>query len=352
MKIAIYAIAKNEAAHVARFLASCGEADKIVVCDTGSSDGTWSRLGVHGTRKLDCHLLAIRPWRFDDARNAALALVPDDIDVCIPLDLDEVMTPGWRERIELAWQGVTRLQYPFVWNFDAAGKPLTFFDSDKIHARWGYRWRNPCHECLRPAAGMGEVFGVIGGPPLIEHRADDAKVRDYLDLLKIAVEENPHDDRAAHYYARELFFKGWLTQATEQFERHLGLPSAQWSAERAASLRYIAKCWLARNLPLVSATKAEHALLRAVEEDPLAREGWLDLAELWALRSEWPGALWATDRCLAISKRPGSYISEARCWDGTPEKLRIVLLGKMGLQSAAFADLGDLARVRRQVGAA
>jgi len=319
MRIAVYAIAKDEAKHVVRFAHSCMGADQVIVCDTGSNDETFERL----SGLVTVHRLTVKPWRFDDARNAALALVPGDIDVCIPLDLDEVLTPGWRERIEAVWclGKTTRLMYPFVWNFDGAGKPVTFFNSDKIHARAGYRWRNPCHEALRHAPGMREVFGVITGNPLIEHHADDAKPRDYLDLLKVAVEENPHDDRAAHYYARELFFRGHLTQATEQFERHLSLASATWSAERAASLRYLAKCWMMRCLPLVSATKAEHALLRAAEEDPLARETWLQLAEMWAERGDWTGALWASHRCLAITERPGHYISEARCWDGTVEKL-------------------------------
>jgi len=37
----------------------------------------------------------VHPWRFDVARNAALALVPDN--VCISPDLDDVLPEGWRE---------------------------------------------------------------------------------------------------------------------------------------------------------------------------------------------------------------------------------------------------------------
>ena len=40
------------------------------------------------------------PWRFDVARNHALSLIPDDVDLCISLDLDEVMVPGWRAALE------------------------------------------------------------------------------------------------------------------------------------------------------------------------------------------------------------------------------------------------------------
>jgi glycosyltransferase involved in cell wall biosynthesis len=356
MKIAVYAICKNEAAHVSRFLDSCiADADRVVVCDTGSTDTTWSRLAqFHATRKLDCHQLAVRPWRFDDARNASLAMVPDDIDVCVPLDLDEVMTPGWRARIEAAWQpATTRLRYPFVWNYSADGKPLTFFNSDKIHARYGYRWVGPCHEALHFQAGDGfigarnqEIFAAIGGGPLIEHRADDMKRRDYLPLLERAVRERPDDDRMAHYYGRELFYRGLYDDAISVLGRHLDMVQAQWPPERAASWRYIAKCWVAKSLPVVSLACAERALLHAVEEDPNGREPWLDLAEMFAKRNEFAGALWAVTRCLAITDRAGTYISEARCWDGTPEKLRIYVLCKLGLEPTAFAELHDLALAR------
>src|SRR5215467_10713693 len=108
MKIAVYAIAKNEAKHVERFVRSCDGADVVLVADTGSTDATRQLLTESAAATID---LNIRPWRFDDARNAALALVPPDIDICVSLDLDEVLTAGWRARIEAAWSpGTTRLR--------------------------------------------------------------------------------------------------------------------------------------------------------------------------------------------------------------------------------------------------
>ena len=41
----------------------------------------------------------------------------------------------------------------------------------------------------------------------IHHHADDSKPRSqYLPLLEQAARESPHDDRIAHYYARELIY--------------------------------------------------------------------------------------------------------------------------------------------------
>ena len=73
MKIAVYTIALNEAANAQRWADSAADADYRIVADTGSSDDTVERLTRAG---VTVHRIAIRPWRFDDARNAAMALHP------------------------------------------------------------------------------------------------------------------------------------------------------------------------------------------------------------------------------------------------------------------------------------
>ena len=80
MKIYIYAIAKNERRFCERFMASCAGADGVLVLDTGSTDGTPDELRRLGA-EVDVALL--ENWRFDRARNMALALVPADADVCV-----------------------------------------------------------------------------------------------------------------------------------------------------------------------------------------------------------------------------------------------------------------------------
>jgi hypothetical protein len=85
LKVVVYAIALNEAMHVDRWAGSAIDTDYRVVADTGSTDGTVERLEKAG---VTVHKIAIRPWRFDDARNAALALVPADADVCVTMDME------------------------------------------------------------------------------------------------------------------------------------------------------------------------------------------------------------------------------------------------------------------------
>ena len=93
MKVAVYAICKNEEQFVDRWMDSMGEADQVVVLDTGSTDGTVERLRARGA---EVTVEQIRPWRFDRARNRSLALVPEDVDICVCTDLDEVFHPSRR----------------------------------------------------------------------------------------------------------------------------------------------------------------------------------------------------------------------------------------------------------------
>ena len=80
MKIVVYAICKNEAQFVERWVESMSEADEIVVLDTGSEDDTIQRLKEKGVKVV---IELIVPWRFDKARNRSLELVPEDADICV-----------------------------------------------------------------------------------------------------------------------------------------------------------------------------------------------------------------------------------------------------------------------------
>ncbi len=97
MKVAIYTIALNEEQHVERWYESSKEADYHIIADTGSSDNTVKRATDLGITVVK---IGISPFRFDDARNASLAAVPLDADICISMDMDELLLPGWREELE------------------------------------------------------------------------------------------------------------------------------------------------------------------------------------------------------------------------------------------------------------
>ena len=65
-------------------------ADHVIVLDTGSEDDTVSKLRQHG---IEVHETTYEQFRFDVARNDCLDLIPDEYNIRVSIDLDEVFTP-------------------------------------------------------------------------------------------------------------------------------------------------------------------------------------------------------------------------------------------------------------------
>lgn len=323
MKVAVYSIAKNEEKHVVRWAESAADADHIILVDTGSEDDTVQLAVDAGVNVFERKIV---PWRFDTARNVALALVPDDVDYCIALDLDEVLVPGWREELEKAHaEGWTRPRYQYTWSWNEDGSPGLVYGGDKIHARHGYTWRHPVHEVITPL--VDETQGWIGLQ--IEHHPDNTKSRSqYLPLLRQSVQEDPDDDRNAYYFARELYFHGENEEAVREFYRYLALPRATWDAERSKAMRFLAQ---------LEPHKRESWLLKATAEAPHRREPWVDLAQLYYERGQWPLCLGASLRALDIAEKPLEYLCEADAWGAKPYDLAAISFYRMGIRNLAVA---------------
>lgn len=329
MKIAVYAIALNEEKFVKRWAKSAADADIILMADTGSTDFTSGHVTLYNTGELGTDIrfvpIYISPWRFDHARNAALALLPPDIDLCITLDLDEILTAGWREAIEAVWTPeATRLRYGYVWNHHADGSPNIQFQADRAHHRNGYQWKGAVHETVTPSASTREHFVTVDRV-LIEHYADDSKPRSsYLPLLELAVAENPNDDRAAHYLGREYMFHGRYDEAKHELQRHLTMPSATWPDERAASMRFLGRM-----------TGDEGWYLAAVGEAPHSRDSWYELAQFRLNARDWIGTVHACQRALAITGKPSHYLATSEAWSWGPYDVGSVAAYYAGLKSLA-----------------
>jgi glycosyltransferase involved in cell wall biosynthesis len=332
-KVCVYAICKNEESFVDRWMDAVSEADQVVVVDTGSTDNTIKKLKQKGAavypEKID-------PWRFDTARNIAMDHIPDDTDICVSNDLDEIFQPGWRKQLEAAWMPWhTRARYLFTWSVGSDGSPNKQFAMEKIHRRHGFRWVHPVHEVL---AYTGEdPDNVVWVPGMVlNHYPDLSKPRSqYLPLLELSAQENPADDRTAFWLGREYMFNGMPGKAIAELSRHLSLPSASWDEERCASMRYIAKS----HQSLGDFWQAKQWLYRAIAECPGIREPYLDMARLGYLEQNWPLVYLMVDRTLQITQKSGSYLMEPESWGATPYDLGAICTYRLDLfeQSLAFA---------------
>lgn len=330
-QICVYAICKNEVKFADRWMDSMGEADRVVVLDTGSDDGTAERLRARGA---EVTVEVIAPWRFDTARNRSLELVPEDMDICVCTDLDEVFRPGWRERLEAAWgEGVSLANYRYTWNFNPDGSEGYVFWIEKAHARRGFCWTHPVHEVLTWVGPGRQGRTVTAEGVQLDHHADAGKSRgQYLPLLELSVQESPQDDRNVHYLGREYMFRGRWDDCIATLKHHLSMPSARWPDERAASMRFIARSYEQKG----EIQLARDWYLRAIAEAPHLREAYLDLAGLLYRREDWEGVLYFTTCALKITVRPRSYICEAASWGSLPHDLRSIALFRTGRTEQAL----------------
>lgn len=329
----VYAISLNEIKHVDLFMEHCQGADLVLVCDTGSTDGTAERLEQLGAQVFR---ITQRPWRFDAPRNTALSLVPTDIDFCLSIDLDEYLQPGWTDALQEAWQQnqgeVDRMAYDYIWNWKTDTTPGTRFFADKMHHRRGFIWRHPCHETLYFQGTRPERRVTVPGI-ILHHRADPAKSRgQYLGLLEKAVREDPNNDRMSHYYGRELMFQARWDDCITELQRHIALPSAWWREERCASMRFIARCYMNKG-DLEQSRIWGH---KAVQECPWTREPYLELARICYRMKDWSTVFFCVCKMLEITTRGTTYINDADCWGHEPYDLGALAAYYLGLRDRAL----------------
>ncbi|GIP17377.1 hypothetical protein J40TS1_30190 [Paenibacillus montaniterrae] len=332
VKVAVYAITKNEEQFVERWIDSMQEADLIIVTDTGSTDSTVTKLRARGAL---VYQVKVDPWRFDVARNISLNFVPGDVDVCVCTDLDEVLEEGWREKLERAWtKSTTQLKYRYTWSFNPDGSRGLTFWYDKIHRRHGFRWSHPVHEFLKYYGSDHEY--AWEGDIQLNHYPDPQKSRaQYLPLLEMAVREDPEDDRNMHYLGREYMFYGYWDQCIDTLQKHLELPRSQWREERCASMRYIARAYKEKG----EYDKAGSWLYKAIAEVPYMREPYVEMARLAYQKEDWPRIYHMVHEALKIKEKSDIYKNEAFAWDSTIYDLGALASYGLGLleQACEFA---------------
>jgi tetratricopeptide (TPR) repeat protein len=283
IKIAVYSICKNEQLFAARWAKSAKFADYVIAGDTGSTDNTVEILKSHG---VVVHNLNIVPWRFDNARNALLALLPEDVDICISLDLDEILVGDYARELKSNSQ-YNRFNYNYVWKFSDTNQRLVEFTTNKIHARHGYTWKYPCHEtlvCLGEESFHNCDFEIF-------HLPDETKSRgSYLGLLEIGAKENPVDPRCQFYYARELFFTQSYEKSKKIFQEYLSLKDC-WQRERAEAFLYLAK------IAVFQKKDPKKLLLKSLAEEESAG-AYFYLGHLQYAEGDFEGAIYNIEKSL------------------------------------------------------
>ena len=315
MKIAVYTISKNEEKHVERWYNSTKEADFHLLADTGSTDRT---VEIARNLGITVYEVSVVPFRFDDARNASLALLPADFDYCIALDVDEVLTPGWRQVLEKAHaEGIDRPSYRRIEAFHPDGSVASEFDGFKVHRRRGIRWKDPIHEVPEWYEDREEIKQRVEGFET-HHLQDKEKSRaQYLPMLEAAAKENP-DARNLYYLGREQSYHNQLDKSAENLKRYLEL--SIFPQERSAACRILSKC---------EPENAEEWLTKGTEEYA-CRESILALANYYYVNREWDVCLLVAKKALEYDKKPMSFLSESWAWGSMADDLVAISSWQLG----------------------
>ena len=367
IKIGVYTVAKNEIKHCERFMRFCKDADGVFILDTGSTDGTPSKLRTLGATVKDeayapwstleeyDRIVANggQPWRFDRARNLNLEMVPKNYDVCFCLDLDEVPIPNWRHIIEQLWTPgkTTHMSYRFAWSMKSpppadnnelykrlsqkvdAHQPFYYH---KIHSRKGYKWVAPVHEGFVLTPDLKEERFVNYPGVLVCHYPDGTKSRgSYLPMLALGVREDPKDARIRFYYCRELAaYSKWADLITNA-ETFLGLPNTN-SFERCHACMMLSRAYNS----LGDKKKALSWSMRAATEEPGQREPWVALAEYLRLEQNYAGGYWAAKQAIGIPKTAYAYLylNNPDDWEAKPHCSAGASAFYAGLTKEAFEE--------------
>jgi tetratricopeptide (TPR) repeat protein len=144
---------------------------------------------------------------------------------------------------------------------------------------------------------------------MMEHQPDPTKSRgQYLDLLEVAVKEDPHCHRSCYYYGRELTYRERWQDAINELKRYLDLPTATWALERSHTMRMIGSAYTKLN------QDGSKWFRLAVAEDPTVRDNWFDLAVLGYKSHDWIECYGAAKKALTIKENNAQHTGSSETW--------------------------------------
>ena len=315
MIVAIYTICKNESKKVRDWYESSKDADYHILTDTGSTDNTVELARSLG---ITVHEIALNPFRFDDARNASLVVIPEDVDYCIALDVDEVLAPGWKDALAKAHAlGIDRPTYRRIEAFNADGSVASEFNGFKVHRRFNVRWHYPIHEVPHWYGEGEEKSEFIEGFEIHHHQNKETSRKQYLPLLEMAVKENP-DARNLYYLGRELSYYKEYERCTQILKQYL--EKSIFPQERSAACRILGQA---------DPKNAEEWFMKSNEEWA-CRESYLALANYYYINQDWDACHLVAKRALDFDTKPMEFLAEAWAWGHMADDLVAVSAWQLG----------------------
>ncbi len=338
----IAVIARNEATTLPRLVNSVKEfmdrGGNFYVLDTGSTDNT-----IEVAKSLGCKVEAVGDkfriqidgeladkinakfvvegetpvvnageslFDFASARNYIAEFTENHV-VATP-DCDEIFTKFDIDKLNEAIEnGAEQLEYEFVFSHDDQGNPIIKFRHCKFYNKKKLHWVNIIHETLSGAAKQ-----VYLGEDIIklEHYQNVTTNRSgYLKGLAVDCFNRPDDDRASHYFAREMFYLGRYKSAIKEFNNHISMN--RWPTEAAQSMLYIGDAYKA----LGDNDEALKWYSKSIEKEA-RREPFMRLAEYYFSKDMHRQVIAYCEAALSVTQLP-FYSNHQPYYEHVPHEL-------------------------------
>lgn len=282
MTIGLCMIVKNESAVIARALNSAaGFADEIVVVDTGSTDGTKDIVRRYTDKVYDFE------WcdDFSKARNFALEKV--ESEYWMWLDADDIVpvrTASYITKLKRIADGTTDVyMLPYVTAIDERGKPTFSYYRERIMRKSSQLfWRGRVHEAVVPHGKVERLpFHILHKKP--EGRANTTRNLDIYRRMR--TEGVTFEPRERYYYARELYYNGYYTDAAAEFSAFLDMPNG-FDVNKADACLMLSRCVGMTG----NAGGALSSALRCLEYGPPNGEACCEIGSLFLARNDYDSA--------------------------------------------------------------
>ncbi len=261
-RVSVVMIAKNEEAVLARCLESVKEADEIIVCDTGSTDGT-----LEVARRYTDKVFTDFVWEdhFSKARNHAKSKATGDW--ILSIDADEFLTCPFeivREATRKAFMAVNVKMTAEYGPGSVFWFPRLFRNSPQV---W---WEGAVHNHLSVVGeDVGAVAITFGYSPA--HGSDPLRS---MRILEKEVADRPDCVRERFYLGREYFYRGMYEKALPMLGQYV--QQSRFLAEKAEAFLTMARAYWELRMP----DDARDALAQALIIDPNWSEACLFMAKL------------------------------------------------------------------------
>ena len=240
MTLGLCMIVKNESQVLERVLTSATKfANEIVIVDTGSTDNTKEIAKKFTDKIYDFEWID----DFSAARNFALSQIKSDY--WIWLDADDIVpqktADGIAEFMKNTDGTIDVVMLPYIINMTADGKPLfSYYRERIIKNNSDFYWQGCVHEVIQPKGNIVNLdFPIVHDKPKGRKNGTrnlDIYRKNIADGLILSARER-------YYYARELYYNGFITDAINEFNNFINMEDGFYINKIDACIM-LAHCYL------------------------------------------------------------------------------------------------------------